>query len=93
MALRLTSRTTAGIRTAYFSNAVRFLKGVMNLEIVYSDKEKEFVQFKLPSGKSLEVFGSKSLWQCFTTTPDWEIIIADVRRRKENGSPDAEGDM
>ena len=62
-----------------FSNAVLFLTEVMKLEIAHYDQEKEFVQFKLPSGDILEVFGSKNLWHPFTTTPDWEVIIADVR--------------
>ena len=81
--MKLTSQTTAGIRTGCFSNTVLFLKEVLNLEIAYFDKEKEFVQFKLPAGEILEVFGSRSLWHCFTTTPDWEIIIADVRQSND----------
>jgi hypothetical protein len=90
--LRVTDRTTAGIRTGCFSNTILFLTEILSLEIVYSDKEKEFVQLKSPAGEILEVFGSKSLWHCFTTTPEWEVIIADVRPRKENSAPDAEGD-
>lgn len=77
--MTLTTKTTVGIRTGCFSNAVLFLTEVMNLEIAHYDQEKEFVQFKLPSGDILEVFGSKNLWHPFTTTPDWEVIIADVR--------------
>ena len=77
--MRHTTKTTAGIRTGCFSNAVLFLTEVLSLEIAHYDKEKEFVQLKLPSGEILEVFGSKNLWHCFTTTPDWEVIIADVR--------------
>jgi hypothetical protein len=65
---------------------VLFLTEVLNLEIAHYDKEKEFVRFRLPSGEILEVCGSKSLWHPFTTTPDWEIILADVRNRKENAS-------
>jgi len=80
--LKLTTKTTAGIRTGYFSNTVLFLIEILRLEIAHYDKEQEFVQFKLPSGEILEVFGSKSLWHCFTTTPDWEVIIADIRHRK-----------
>ena len=91
MALKSTTKTTTGIRTGCFSNAIHFLTQVLRLEIVYSDMEKEFVQFKLPSGEILEVLGSKSLWHPFTTTPDWEVIIADVRPRKEHSTPDAEG--
>ena len=77
--MKLTTRTTAGIRTGCFSNTVLFLTEVLNLEIAHYDKEKEFAQFKLPSGEILEVFGSKNLWHPFTTPPDWEVIIADVR--------------
>jgi hypothetical protein len=83
MTLRLTNQTTAGIRTSCFSGTVLFLKEVLNLEITCDDQEEEFVQFKLPSGETLEVFGSKSLWHPFTTSPAWEVIIADVRHRKE----------
>jgi hypothetical protein len=82
MALRLANQTTAGIRTSCFSGTVLFLKEVLNLEIAYNDEEEEFVQFKLPSGEILEVFGAKSLWHPFTTSPAWEVIIADVRHRK-----------
>ena len=89
--MKSTTKTTAGIRTGCFSNAMHFLTEVLSLEIVYSDMEKELVQFKLPSGEILEVLGSKSLWHPFTTTPDWEVILADVRLRKENSTPDAEG--
>lgn len=79
--MELNTRTTAGIRTNCFSDTVLFLTEVLNLEIVHYDKENEFVQLKLPSGETLEVCGSKSLWHPFTTTPDWEVIIADVRNR------------
>ena len=77
------AKTTAGLRTSHFSNAVLFLTEVLNLEVAHYDQEKEFAQFKLPSGEFLEVFGSKNLWHPFTTPPDWEVIIADVRHRKE----------
>ena len=81
--MKHTAKTTAGIRTGCFSNTVLFLKEVLNLEIAHYDKEREFIQFKLPSGEILEVFGSKNLWHCFTTTPAWEVIFADVRHRSE----------
>ena len=89
--MKLTTKTTVGIRTGSFSGIVPFLREVLHLEIAHHDPEKEFVQFKLPSGEILEVFGSKSLWHCFTTTPDWEIMIADVRQRQEKIAPGAEG--
>jgi hypothetical protein len=76
----------AGMRTGCFSNTVLFLKDILNLKIAHYDEEKEFVQFQLPSGETLEVFGSKSLWHCFTTTPAWEVIIADVRYRDEKAA-------
>lgn len=81
--LRLTSRTTAGIRTGNFSNALRFLTEVLNLEMVHHDKEREFAQFTLPSGQVLEVFGLKNIWHPFTTAPDWELIVADIRHRAQ----------
>jgi hypothetical protein len=56
---------------------------VLNLEIAHYDREKEFARFQLPSGEFLEVFGSKHLWHPFTTSPAWEVMIADVRRGKE----------
>ena len=80
--MNLTAKTTAGIRTNCFSNTVLFLTEVLNLEIDHYDKEKEFAQLRLPSGKILEIFGSKNLWHPFKDAPDWEIIIADVRHRK-----------
>jgi hypothetical protein len=84
--LKLTTQTTAGIRTGCFSNTVLFLKEVLNLEIAHYDQEKEFARFQFPSGEILEVFGSKHLWQPFTTSPAWEVIIADVRHRKEKSN-------
>jgi hypothetical protein len=81
--LKLTAKTTAGIRTSNFSNAVLFLTEVLHLEIVHEDKEKEFARFKLPSGQILEVFGTKNIWHPFTTPPDWEMIVADIRYMKE----------
>ena len=89
--MKLPSQTTAGIRTSCFTKIVLFLTQALNLEIVHQDKEKESAQFKLPSGEILEVFGSKNLWHCFTTVPDWEIIIADVRHRKARVAGGAEG--
>jgi DNA-binding CsgD family transcriptional regulator len=82
--LKLTSKTSAGIRTNCFSNTVLFLTEVLKLEVAHYDQEKEFVQLHLPSGGTLEVFGSKSLWHPFTATPDWEVMVADVRHRNEN---------
>jgi hypothetical protein len=67
------------------------LTEMLNLELTHSDKEKELVQFKLPSREILEVFGTKSLWHCFTTTPEWELIIADVQHRQKKRTPEAEG--
>jgi hypothetical protein len=77
------TKTTAGIRAGNFSNAVQFLTEVLRLEVVYSDKEKEFARFKLPSGQTLEVFGTKNIWHPFSTPPDWELIVADIRNMKE----------
>lgn len=81
--MKPSAKTTAGIRTGNFSNALLFLTEVLNLEIAHYDKEKEFAQFKLPSGQILEVFGSKNIWHPFTTPPDWEVIVADIRHTKE----------
>jgi hypothetical protein len=86
IALKLT-KTKAGIRTSQFSNTVLFLTEVLNLELAHNEKEKEFAQFKLPSGKILEVFGSKNLWHPFTTPPDWEVILADIRRTETKADP------
>jgi hypothetical protein len=83
ISLKLTAKTTAGIRTSHFSNAVLFLTEVLKLKIAHYDQDNEFAQFKLPSGEILEVFGSKNLWHPFTTPPDWELIIADIRHMKE----------
>jgi hypothetical protein len=81
--LKITAETTAGVRTSNFSNAVLFLRDVLHLEIVHYDKEKEFAQFQLPSGQILEVFGMKNIWHPFSTPPEWEVIIADIRNMKE----------
>lgn len=81
--MKLAARTTAGIRISQFSNAVAFLTDILNLEMMLCDEEKEFAQFKLPSGHTMEIFGSKNLWHPFTTTPDWELIVADIRCRKK----------
>ena len=81
--MNLMAKTTAGIRTSHFSNAVLFMTEVLKLEMIYYEREKEFARFKLPSGQIMEVVGSKSLWHPFTTPPDWEVIIADIRYMKE----------
>jgi hypothetical protein len=62
---------------------VIFLREVLNLEMVYHDKKGDFAMFKLPSGQILEVFGSKNIWHPFTSPPDWEVIVADIRYTKE----------
>jgi DNA-binding CsgD family transcriptional regulator len=90
MALKLRNKTTAGIRTNCFSKTVLFLKEVLKLESTHDDPEKEFVQFQLPSREILEVFGSTNLWHPFTVTPDWEIMIADVRHMNEKIAPGGE---
>lgn len=82
--MKFSTETRVGIRTIHFSNAVVLLTEVLELEVIYHDQEKEFAQFKLPSGQILEAYGSKNLWHPFTTPPDWEMIIAEIRfiRRK-----------
>lgn len=82
--MKLTTETIVGVRTGNFSNAVLFLREVLNLEMVHHDQEKEFARFKLPSGQAIEVLGSKYIWHPFTTPPDWELIIADIRHKKGN---------
>lgn len=79
--MKHTPKTAAGIRTNCFSDTMLFFSEAMNLEIAHYEKEREFVRFRLPSGEFLEVFGSKHLWHPFANTPDWEILIADVRHR------------
>jgi hypothetical protein len=79
----LTSEPLAGIRSGAFANTVLFLTEVLDLEIVSHDKQEEFAQFKLPSGQILELFGPKRIWHPFTTPPDWEVIVADVRFRRQ----------
>lgn len=81
--MTLTARTIVGIRTNAFSMTVLFLTEVLNLEIVQFDKAKEFARFKLPEGQTVEVFGTKNLWQPFTTPPDWELTVADIRFTKK----------
>jgi DNA-binding CsgD family transcriptional regulator len=90
IALKRRIRTTAGIRTNCFSNTVLFLKEVLKLESTHYDPEREFVQFKLPSGEILEIFGSKNLWHPFTAVPGWEVMIADVRQRNEKIAPEVQ---
>ena len=80
------SQITAGIRTSQFATAMLFLTQVLNLEMIDHDKDKEYAQFRLPSGQILEIFGSKSLWSPFTAPPEWEVILADIRHRKEKTS-------
>ena len=80
--MTLTEKATVGIRTSLFSMTVLFLTEILNLEIIHNDKEKEFAQFKLPAGQTMEVFGTKNLWHPFTTPPDWEVIVADIRFSK-----------
>ena len=77
--MKLTSKTTVGIRSSYFSNTVLFLTEVLDLKMVHHDKEKEFARFELPSGEILELFGQKNIWHPFSTPPDWEVVVADVR--------------
>ena len=40
--MKLATKTTTGMRTGCFSNAMLFLTAVLNLEIAHDDKEKEF---------------------------------------------------
>jgi DNA-binding CsgD family transcriptional regulator len=89
-ALKRRTKTIAGIRTNCFSNTVLFLKEVLKLEITHDDPAKELIQFRLPSGETLEVFGSNNLWHPFTTAPDWEVMVADVRHRNEKTVPGAQ---
>lgn len=77
------TETKVGIRTGHFSNTVILLAEVLELESIYHDQKEEFAQFKLPSGQTLEVFGPKNIWHPFTTPPDLEVIIADIRDLKE----------
>ena len=72
-----------GIRTGHFTNTAFLLKEVLNLEMTIHDTEIEFAQIYLSSGGMMEVFGSKNIWHPFTTSPDWEVIIADIRYMKE----------
>ena len=81
--MKSSNKTKVGIRTSNFSSVVIFLREVLYLEMVYHDKEGDFAKFKLPSGQILEVFGSKNIWHPFTTPPDWEVIVADIRYKKE----------
>jgi hypothetical protein len=83
ISLKPTTQTTAGIRTSNFLNAVLFLTDVLRLEMIHYDQEKEVARFRLPSAQILEVFGSKNIWHPFTNPPDWEVIVADIRHRKE----------
>ena len=77
--MKPSSKTIAGVRTGNFSNAVLFLTEVLDLELVNHDKEKEIAKFQLPSGGTMEVFGPKHIWHPFSTPPDWEVIVADIR--------------
>ena len=77
--MKLTDKTTAGLRMSQFSAAVAFFTKVLDLEMVHFDQDQEFAQFRLPSGQIMEMFGSKNLWHPFTTPPDWELIVADIR--------------
>lgn len=86
------TKTIAGIRTNCFSNTVLFLKEVLKLESTHDDPEKEYIQFRLPSGELLEICGSKNLWHPFTTAPDWEVMVADVRHRNEKIVPGAQAE-
>jgi hypothetical protein len=72
------------VRASTFSHAVRFLEEVLHLETVDRDEDMELARFKLPSGGILEVLGPKNIWHPFTTPPDWEVIIADIRHVMEN---------
>ena len=73
------TETKVGIRTSHFSNAVYLLTEVLNLEMICHEKKEEFAKFKLPSGQIMGIFGEKKLWYPFTTPPDWEVIIAEIR--------------
>lgn len=83
--MKHTIRTTAGIRSTQFAEAVTFLSEVLGLDMVLCDREKEFARFGSSSGQTIEVYGSRNLWQPFTTPPDWELIVADIRHKQENG--------
>jgi hypothetical protein len=78
--------TTVGIRTGHFAQAVRFLTEVLDLTTVHLDTGKQYASFRLRSGQLLEVLGTDSMWQPFTTPPEWELIIADIRQASPKGS-------
>lgn len=61
---------------------VDFLAESFHLEMIFHNKEDDFVKFKLPSELILEVLGPKNIWHPFTTPPDWEVIIADIQYMK-----------
>lgn len=71
--------TTVGIRTSHFAQAVRFFAEVLSLAMLHLDAAKQYARFQLPSGQLLEIRGTNSMWQPFTTPPEWELIIADIR--------------
>jgi hypothetical protein len=75
-------KTTADIRSSYFSNTVLFVTEVLNLKMVHHDKEEEFACFELPSGEILELSGQTNIWHPFSTPSDWELVVADVRHTK-----------
>jgi hypothetical protein len=83
LTIKIIAKTTAGVRASTFTNTVRFLEEVLLLEIVQQDENKEVARLKLPSGEILEVYGPKNIWHPFTTAPDWEVIIADIRNTRE----------
>lgn len=87
--MKSSTEIKVGVRTSHFSNTLTILTEVFALEMTHQDGDRDFALFTLSSGHTLEVLGSKSIWHPFTTPPEWEVIIADIRQlRNKNEQND-----
>ncbi len=77
--MRIAGFKFAAVRSKDFAGAVGFFAEVLGLLLERRDDEREFAEFRLPSGQGLGVFGPKSAEYSFHSCPVIGFDVEDVR--------------